>query len=97
MQFKSRLQKFNEVDVTSQKKFTNLFDQLPFANNSVAVMQFKSRLQTFNEVDTTSQKKFTNFGEILKSENGAALSGIKSASITTSQITRVYDAATYGG
>ena len=69
----------------------------PFANNSVAVQQFKSRLQTFNEVDTTSQKKFTNLFDQLKSENGSALTGIKSASITTSQITRVYDAANYGG
>lgn len=69
----------------------------PFANNSVAVMQFKARLQMFNEVDVTAQKKYTNLATILKSENGAALTGIKSANIVTSQITRVYDASNYGG
>ena len=69
----------------------------PFAVNSVAVQQFKARLRKFNEVDETTQQKYTNFGEILKSENGAALSGIKSATIVTSEVTRIYDAATYGG
>ncbi|MBR6013837.1 MAG: hypothetical protein IK062_08675 [Selenomonadaceae bacterium] len=66
-----------------------------FAVNSVAVTQFKNRLRTFNTVDETTQKKFTNLADVLKSDSGAALSGIKSASITTSNITRIYDAATY--
>ena len=69
----------------------------PFAVNSVAVNQFKTRLRNFNSVDETTQKKFTNLATFLKSENGAELTGIKSAHITTSQVTRVYDAATYGG
>lgn len=69
----------------------------PFAANSVAVMQFKTRLRNFNAIDEKSQKKFTNLDKFLISENGAALTGIKSAHITTSQVTRVYDAATYGG
>ena len=68
-----------------------------FAVNSAAVLQFKNRLRTFNSVDETSQKKFTNLADVLKSDNGANLTGIKSASITTSQTTRIYDAATYGG
>ena len=76
---------------------TKTFSMGTFAVNSVAVQQFKNRLRNFNSLDETTQQKFTNFGTILKSENGAALTGIKSASITTSQITRVYDAATYGG
>ena len=69
----------------------------PFAANSVAVTQFKNRLRNFNAIDETSQKKFTNLDKFLISANGAALTGIKSASITTSQVTRIYDAATYGG
>ena len=66
-----------------------------FAVNSDAVMNFKTRLQKFNSVDTTSQKKYTNLADVLKSDNGSNLSGIKSASITVSQVTRIYDAATY--
>ena len=69
----------------------------PFAVNSDAVSNFKSRLQNFNKVDTTEQKKITNLENFLCSENGAALTGIKSATITVSQTTRIYDAATYGG
>ena len=68
-----------------------------FAVNSTAVTNFKTRLRTFNSVDETTQKKFTNLAEVLKSDNGASLTGIKSASITVSQTTRIYDAATYGG
>ena len=67
----------------------------PFAVNSDAVMNFKTRLQKFNSVDATSQKKYTNLADVLKSDNGSNLSGIKSASITVSQTTRIYDAATY--
>ena len=67
----------------------------PFAVNSAAVQNFRTRVQNFNSVDSTSQKKFTNLAEVLKSDNGAAVTGIKSASITTSNITRIYDAATY--
>ena len=65
--------------------------------NSDAVQNFKTRLQKFNTVDETSGKKFTNLSEVLKSDNGANLTGIKSATITVSQITRIFDAATYGG
>ena len=60
-----------------------------FAVNSAAVLQFKNRLRMFNSVDETSQKKFTNLADVLKSDNGANLTGIKSASITTSQTTRI--------
>ena len=67
----------------------------PFAVNSYAVTNFKTRLQNFNKVDTTEQKKTTNLENFLSSENGAALTGIKSATITVSQVTRIYDAATY--
>ena len=66
-----------------------------FAVNSDAVQNFKTRLQNFNKVDTTSQKKFTNLADVLKSDNGAALTGIKSASITVSNVRRIFDAATY--
>ena len=68
----------------------------PFAVNSAAVLQFKNRLQNFNTVDATEQKKFTNLADYMVSENGAAFTGIKSATITVSQTTRIYDAATYG-
>jgi len=67
----------------------------PFAVNSDALNTFKTRLQNFNKVDATSQKKFTNLFEQLKSENGADVTGVKGASITVSQSTRIYDAATY--
>ncbi len=67
----------------------------PFAVNSDAVNNYKTRVQNFNKVDTTSQKKFTNLAEVLKSDNGANLTGIKSASITVAQITRIFDAANY--
>ena len=66
-----------------------------FAVNSDALNTFKTRLQNFNKVDATSQKKFTNLENFLCSENGAALTGIKSASVTVSQSTRIFDAATY--
>ena len=66
-----------------------------FAIDSDAVQNFKTRLRKFNSVDETSQKKFTNLAEVLKSDNGANLTGIKSASITTSNITRIYDASNY--
>jgi len=66
-----------------------------FAVNSDAVTNFKTRVQNFNKVDTTSSKKFTNLAEVLKSDNGAELSGVKSASVTVSQSTRIFDAATY--
>ena len=69
----------------------------PFDVNSDAVTYFKNRLQNFNKVDTTEQKKTTNLENFLCSENGAALTGIKSATITVSQSTRIFDAATYGG
>lgn len=67
-----------------------------FSVSSDAVLNFKNRLKKFNEIDETSQKKFTNLAEILKSDTGAALTGIKSASVIVSNITRIYDAATYG-
>lgn len=62
-----------------------------------SIGNFKNRVKTFNSVDTVSGKKFTNLAEVLKSESGAALTGVKSATITTTQITRIYDATTYGG
>lgn len=71
------------------------FEMGPFAVDSDAVSHFKERLKKFNSVDSESGKKFTNFETVLKSENGAALTGIKSATITTSQTRRIYDAATY--
>ena len=83
---------FSFADATTK---TYTFE--PFATNSVAVNQFKTRLRNFDAVDETEQKKFTNLAEILVSENGAELTGIKSATITTSQVTRIYDASTYGG
>ena len=67
----------------------------PFNVNSDAVTYFKTRLQNFNKVDATEQKKFTNLADYMVSENGAAFTGIKSATITVSQVTRIYDAATY--
>lgn len=66
-----------------------------FAVNSISVTNFKERLQKFNSVDETVQKKFTNLADVLKSDNGANLSGIKSATVVTSQTTRIFDAATY--
>ena len=66
-----------------------------FDVNSDAVQNFKTRLQKFNSVDATAQKKFTNLAEVLKSDNGANLTGIKSASITVSNVRRIFDAATY--
>ena len=67
----------------------------PYAVNSDAVTNFKNRVQKFNSVDSTTQKNFTNLVAEFKSDNGAAITGIKSASITVSQSTRIYDAATY--
>ena len=69
----------------------------PFDVNSDAVTYFKTRLQNFNKVDATEQKKTTNWENFLCSENGTALTGIKSTTITVSQSTRIFDAATYGG
>lgn len=67
----------------------------PYDVTSSAVQNFKTRVQNFNAVDTTSQKKFTNLVGKFKSDNGAEITGIKSASITVSQSTRIFDAATY--
>jgi len=74
---------------------TRIYSMGTFAVNSDAVTNFKTRVQNFNKVDTTSSKKFTNLAEVLKSDNGAELSGVKSASVTVSQSTRIFDAATY--
>ena len=71
------------------------FEMGPFAVNSASVMNFKTRLQQFNSADAETQKKITNFETVLKSENGANLTGIKSATITVSQTTRIFDASTY--
>ena len=68
-----------------------------FAVSSDAVQNFKNRVKTFDSVDETTHKKFTNLTTVVKSENGADLTGIKSATITTSNNTRIYDAANYGG
>lgn len=56
---------------------------------------FKNRLKNFNSVDSTSGKKTTNLADIIKSDSGAALTGIKSATITTSQTRRIFDSSTY--
>lgn len=74
---------------------TRSFEMGPFAVEAVSATDFKNRLRTFNSVDETEHKKFTNFAEVMKSENGSALTGIKSATITVSQVTRIYDATTY--
>ena len=66
-----------------------------FAVNSVSVLQFKNRLQNFDKVNAELQKKVTNLADVLKSDNGYNLTGIKSATITTSQTQRIFDAATY--
>ena len=67
----------------------------PFNVNSPAVINFKNRVQNFNSVDATEQKKITNLFDVMKSESGAQITGVKSASITTSQTRRIFDAATY--
>ena len=72
-----------------------IFSLGTFNANADAVTYFKDRLRKFDTVDTTSGKKFTNLTEVLKSENGADYTGIKSATITVSQTTRIFDAATY--
>ena len=69
----------------------------PYDTSSDSVLQFKNRLQKFNSVDETTQKNFTNLVGKFKSDNGADITGIKSASITVSDVRRIYDAATYGG
>lgn len=69
----------------------------PFSPSSSAVRNFKSRVKSFNDTDTESGKKITNLADILKSDGGAAFSGIKTAYIVTSQTRRIFDAATYGG
>ena len=74
---------------------TRQYSMGTFAVNSVSVLEFKNRLRNFNSVDSTSQKKFTNLADALKSDNGYPLTGIKSATITTSQTQRIFDAATY--
>ena len=76
---------------------TKSYSMGDYAVNSDAVLNFKNRVRKYDSVDETSQKKFTNLIEVLKSDNGASITGIKSASIITSQTTRIYDAATYGG
>ena len=50
--------------------------------NSDAVTYFKDRLRKFNAVDETSGEKFTNLVGKFKSDNGAEIIGIKSATIT---------------
>ena len=67
----------------------------PFNVNSDAITYFKERVQNFNKVDATEQKKFTNLFEQLKSENGAEVTGVKSATITVTDVRRIFDAATY--
>ena len=69
----------------------------PYDVNSDSVTNFKNRVKNFNSVDESSSKNFTNLVGKFKSDNGAALTGIKSASITVSNVRRIYDAATYGG
>ncbi len=73
------------------------FEMGSFDLEDSAIGTFKTRVKNIFATDTETGRKFTNFEEVIKSENGAALTGIKSASITVSQVTRIYDAATYGG
>lgn len=65
--------------------------------SSDAVNNFKNRVKSFNSEDETAQKKVTNLVKVYKSDNGAEITGIKSATITVSEITRIYDASNYGG
>lgn len=65
--------------------------------SSDAVNNFKNRVKNFNATDETTQKKFTNLVKVYKSENNAEIIGIKSATITVSEVTRIYDAGNYGG
>lgn len=76
---------------------TKTYSLGPFNVNSDAVTNFKSRLQNFDNIESLSSKKFTNLATVLVSENGANLTGIKSATITVSNVRRIFDAATYGG
>ena len=69
----------------------------PYDINSDSVTNFKNRVKNFNSVDESSSKNFTNLVGKFKSDNGADITGIKSASITVSNVRRIYDAATYGG
>lgn len=67
----------------------------PFALTSDAIANFKNRVQNFNSVDETAHKKITNLFDCVVSENGAAITGVKTASITVSNVRRIFDAATY--
>lgn len=81
---------FAFADATTKTIAVGTFDA-----TSNAVLNFKTRLKNFLSVDSETQKKVTNLDNYLLSDNGAAFSGIKSASITVSQSTRIFDAATY--
>ena len=74
---------------------TKSFEMGPFSVNDDAVTNFKTRIRNLIATDTQSGSKYTNFEKVVKSDSGAALTGVKSASITVSQVTRIYDAATY--
>lgn len=67
----------------------------PYAVNAEAVNNFKERVKKINSTDEETQKKFTNLFAKFKSDNGAEITGIKSASITTSSVRRIFDASTY--
>ena len=77
-------------DSTTRQYTVGTFDV-----NSVSVLEFKTRLQNFDKVNAELQKKVTNLADVLKSDNGYNLTGIKSATITTSQTQRIFDASTY--
>ena len=74
---------------------TKSYSMGPFAVSSASVLNFKNRVQSFNSADAQEQKKFTNLFDAVKSDNGAAVTGVKSATITTSQTQRIFDASTY--
>ena len=76
---------------------TKTYTMEPFAEDSTAVNEFKVRLQMFNEIDPETNKKYTNLEKFFCSESGAAMSGIKTAYVITSNITRIYDSANFGG
>lgn len=74
---------------------TKSFEMGPFDVNDDAVTNFKTRIRNLLATDTQSGSKVTNFEKVVKSDSGAALTGVKSASITVSSFRRIYDAATY--
>ena len=74
---------------------TRNFSLGPLNPQDESIGTFKNRIKNLDKVDTTSGKKFTNLAQVLKSDSGAALTAVKSATITTSQTRKIFDASTY--